>query len=213
MRRGPVLVIVLSILCAVAYAASPLWAAWQLKSAVARGDVASVRTRVAWDSVRQSLGRSIARYAGLEADGAMPVGTEQRLTLWGRLKRGLGHRMLDQFIATYVSPEGFIRLHRMRARRHQPMHVVRASYAVPRRPATDADQPATNVSQAVGFLERLTRIEFLSLTEVTIELADRLKPDRHFVLQFGLRRGGWLLTGIKVVRPPPSAPVGVAALN
>jgi len=213
MRRGLVVVFVLSVLGAAAYAASPLWAAWQLKSAVARGDVASVRSRVAWDSVRQSLRRSIATYAGLEAVGAAQVnGSERRPTLWGRLKSSFGHSMLDQFIATYISPEGFIRLNRMRTHRQQPMQFVRASYAIPRRSATDAAQPNTNISQAVAFLKRLKRVEFLSPTEVGIELADQIKPERHFVLRFGLENGRWLLTGVKVVRPTTDA-VDVAAAN
>lgn len=213
MRRGLVVVFLLSMFGAAAYAASPLWAAWQLKSAVARGDVASVRSRVAWDSVRQSLRRSIATYAGLEAVGATPAdGSKQRLTFWGRLKSSFGHRMLDQFIATYISPEGFIRLNRMRTHRQQPMQVVRASYAIPRRSTADAVQPNTNSSQALAFLQRLKRIEFLSLTEVGIELADQIKPERHFVLRFGLENGRWLLTGVKVVRPT-SAAVDVATAN
>jgi Protein of unknown function (DUF2939) len=208
MRRALYFTTVLIALFAVGYAAYPLWSVWRLKDAVARGDVEAVRERVVWQSVRQSLRRSMTTYAGLQSDAATANGAAPRVTLWGRIKRSFGTRMLDRFIATYVTPEGFVRLHRMRARRKKPAAVIRAKYTIPGRMrlrrTAEAAAP-TSLERAAAFLRRLKRIEFLSLTRVAIEIADRLKPDRHYVLKLGLRDGQWLLTGIEIVRPQPTA--------
>lgn len=205
MRRALSCVAVLAVLFTLCYGAYPLWSVWRLKNAVARGDVAAVRARVVWPSVRQSLRQSMATYAGLVPAGATTRGAVRRVTLWGRIRRSIGSSMLDRFITTYVTPEGFVRLHRMRARRKRPGTVVRARYAIPGRmqlgQAREASATPTSLEGAAAFLRRLKRFEFVSLTRVAIEIADKFKPDRHYVLRFDLTGGEWLLTGVRIVKP------------
>lgn len=170
-----------------AYVASPFVSALTLRDAIKRGDTATIESRVAWPSVRQTLRTSLAKQANL-----MPLVTEAGAavtpTLWQRVKGAFGASMLDRFIESYVTPEGLPKL--MDYRRAWQKNVSSV--------APD-DEPASRLERFRQFWARIHRAEFQSLTRVEIEVGDRAMPDRRYVSVLELDGLGWKLTGLSVV--------------
>lgn len=184
-----------------AYAASPLLAAWQIRDAVQSGDVATLRARVDWAQVRTSLRRSLAVEAKLKP--AVALSTPDAVTpppaprggLWLSLKSAVGYRILDHFLATYVSPEGFIKLHKLRTSERRAGRVKGA--LPPPKTATDNDG-------TFSFLARIKEATFLSPTRFRLTVSDRDQPERLYVARFDLVSTTWTLTGLSIgsVQPP-----------
>lgn len=197
------------VLCGVtagAYAATPFLAALQLREAIHRGDTKVIETRVQWETVRPSLRHSIAVHAELVP--TVPEGTDafsppKRISLWQRFKRSVGQRMLDRFMTTYATAEGFVRLHRLVEKRSNGRTLASAgAYGVGRVPTRSGD--------TWGFLRRIKRLEFLSVTSMALEVAGRHGENRTFAAQFDLVDGTWMLVSLEI-RPASAEPVGIVA--
>ncbi|MCL4768429.1 MAG: DUF2939 domain-containing protein [Hyphomicrobiaceae bacterium] len=171
------------------YIASPFWAAWSLRDAVRRGDVAVIEHKVQWPTVRESLKRSLAAHAELMPQ-VETVGSEIRPSVWQRVKAVFGATVLDRFVETYVTPEGLPKLFRYRTLLQQ--HAT----------GQTAPEDAGNVpwpQRFAAFYQRLKRAELQSLTRVELEVADRLDPDRRYVSVLELVGLTWKLTSLRVV--------------
>jgi hypothetical protein len=166
------------------YLGSPFWAAWSLREAVRRGDVAAIERKVAWTSVRESLKGSLAEQAGPSlTDGEIARGP----SLWQRLKARLGRALTSQAVETYVTPEGLPRI-----LEYSELWKRHAAGAPP-----EDFRPWPQ--RLADFLNRLKRAEFQTLTRVELELSDRDRPDRSYVGILELVGLEWKLTGLRVI--------------
>lgn len=222
-RSGLCIGLVALVAVAIAYAASPFVAAWQIRAAIKSGDTAALETAVAWDAVRASLRSSIALHTGLDVG---PHAPPARRSLWQRFKAHMGNRMLDRFIANYISPTGLVKLDRLRnGRQPVPLPVgAEASLhmASARGSGTGAPPDARSADwwhKARAVVARIKRAQFTSLTSAEIEIADRSMPDRHYVARLDLTGTSWVLTELRVIKAPsepngsrPSGPRRAGAL-
>lgn len=190
-------------LAAAAYAVSPLLAAWQLRMAIQSGDVATLRERVDWVQVRTSLRQSLAVEAKLKPAVALSTShagappPAPRGGLWLSLKSAVGYRILDHFLATYVSPEGFIKLHKLR----NSERTGRVKGAPPPPPKATKDDGGT-----FSFLARIKEATFLSPTRFRLAVSDPDQAERLYVARFDLVSTTWILTGLSIASAQPPAP-------
>lgn len=196
--RGLVLKSVIGLFVVVAYVASPFYAAWTLREAIRTADTETISRKVDFDKIRSSLRASIAHHADLYPI-ALQEGRAVKPSLWQRVKSIFGNTMLDRFIETYVTPEGLPKLFKAR----QSLLEMRKSGGLA--PIVEAAADAGWRDKLKGFVSRLKRAEFHSLTAVEIELADRLNPDRHYVSLLELVGFEWKLVSLKVVKPASAA--------
>lgn len=175
---------------ACAYVASPFWAAWSLRDAVRRGDVAAIEDRVQWVTVRKSLKQSLAAHAELKPE-VEAIGTQIRPTLWQRVKAAFGATLIDRFVETYVTPEGLPKLYRYR--------MLLAQNGMGGEIAPEDDQGMPWHRRFAAFYQRLRRAELQSLTRVELEVADRYNPDRRTVSVMELIGLRWKLTSLRIV--------------
>ncbi len=182
--------ILLASVLAVAYVASPLVSAWNLREAIKRGDTAAIEGRVAWPTVRQTLKASLATQTNLLAL-ANAAGAEVKPSIWQRVKGAFGATMLDRFIESYVTPEGLPKL--LEYRRMWQENVARVDL-----------EPAGRIERIKQFWARIQRAEFQSPTRFELEVADRNVPDRRYVSVLELDGLGWKLTGLSVVIADPA---------
>lgn len=169
------------------YVASPFVSAWNLREAIKRGDTASIESRVAWPTVRQTLKTSLASESNL-LPMANAAGAAVPPTLWQRVKGAFGASMLDRFIESYVTPEGLPKLFDYRRAWHENVTGEAAQI-----------EATSRIDRFKQFWARIKRAEFLSLTRVEIEVADRKVADRRFISVMELDGLGWKLTGLRVV--------------
>ena len=175
------------------YVAAPFHAAWTIRQAVKSGDIDTLRERVVWQEVRRTLRASIVEHAQL-LPAAVKEGRRVRPTLWQRIKSVFGETMLDRFMDQYITPEGLPQLYRIKhTRRGQRQRQAGTELASTSWPL---DKPT------LSFLRRVKRAQFLSLTEVEIELEDQEQPERRIVGTLSLVRTQWKLTALRVISSP-----------
>jgi hypothetical protein len=168
------------------YIASPFWAAWRLREAVRAGDVATIEQKVEWESVRASLKSSLARHAQLLPE-ATAAGEQVSPTLWQRIKSAFGATMLDRFIDNYVTPAGLPRLYQFRRVWNEQVN------------GEPDEASLTGRERFKRFYARVIRAEFQALTRAEIEVADKHVPERRYVSVLELVGLEWKLTSLRVV--------------
>jgi hypothetical protein len=186
MRRLITLLSVLAV-AATAYVASPFLAAWKLREAVKRGDVAAIEHRVQWEQVRSTLKESIARHADL-LPIATQAGSEVKPTLWQRVKSVFGTTVLDRFVEAYVTPEGLPQLFQYRKTWKETI-----------KGEVDEAHSLAWHERFRRFWARIKRAEFHSLAKVEIEMQDKQVADRSFISVFELAGTTWKLTSLSIV--------------
>ena len=167
------------------YVLSPFWTAWSIREAIKSGDVATLRSKVDWHSVRPALRASIVEHAQL-LPVAVDAGRALRPTLWQRIKYLFGETMLDRFMARYITPQGLPQLYQLK-------HGYRT-----RVKGLEDENLLPFQERVRRFLQRVRRAEFIALTHVEIEVADRDEPTRHVVGTMSLIGLEWKLTGLRV---------------
>ncbi|MCB1510758.1 MAG: DUF2939 domain-containing protein [Hyphomicrobiaceae bacterium] len=187
---------------AAGYALSPLRAIWDLHSAIKAGDTATVAQRVDWTKVRASLRRSIAAHAHITPfPPAGNLSAQPRRTLWARLKAHFGGKLLDRFLARYITPQGLIDLDRLG--RHGRGAVVRAGLTGGGTRAVRADLVvATEQSwwaKAQALLSRIRSAGYCSLTCFGVRIADKKNADRHYAVRFEWVGTTWVMTSVEVL--------------
>ncbi len=194
-----------SALLALAYLASPLVSAHQLRSAVEGRDTVTVARMVEWPSLRTSLRRSIARDANL-LPIARDVARTVRPTWWQRIRSLFGHSMLDRFIENYITPEGLSKLYHAKERWHATRGGRRLTTAKPALvAATGEGERGLKLARAdaggwlrallpqetLAALRRIRRAEFVSPFRFVLDIRDRHKADRLIKSTFQLSNIGW----------------------
>lgn len=183
------LTIAMCLMAATLYVAAPFWTAWEIREAVKSDDVATLKDKIVWSSVRESLRTSIAQHAKL-LPVAVNVGRQIRPTMWQRIKSMFGESMLDRFMDRYITAEGLPKLYRMKEGYRSRVRGL-------------PDETMLPFSQRVRLLlNRVKRAEFMSLTRVEIEIEDRDRPDRHIVGTLNLVGLSWKLTGLVIKTLP-----------
>jgi hypothetical protein len=178
------------------YAASPFATAWTLKEAIKAGDVPVIDALVEWDSVRETLRRSMTALA-LDRPMYFQAPPETSLTqssnapkggLWSRVKGYVGTAAVERLINRYANAEGL-----------PALFTYGQTY---KRYVVGVDDPPktlANLMQRMGqFWSRLRHVEFLSPVAFEIEMADMSDPSRRFTGLFQLRDMRWKLTELYV---------------
>jgi hypothetical protein len=186
----------------VAYLATPFVSAFQIRQAVRSGDVDLLENLVEWPQVRQSLKSSLATLDRAKRDNATKHGMPQP-SLWERIKAAA--MPVDTLIERYVTPAGVVQMNAARqtwksvtasasAATSSSGHTLTADSVDP---IDQADLP--RVQRFVRFYKQVKRAEFLSLTKIELEVADRKVPERRYVGTMEFRGIGWKLTDLQVV--------------
>jgi hypothetical protein len=191
MRRLGFLSVVVVLLGALGYLASPFYAAWALREAIKSGDTATIKNMVVWDQVRDTLRTSIATQQKLLPE-ANELGEKVSPTMWQRLKTAFGSSMLDRFIDSYVTPEGLPQLFK-----------YRKTWNVSVKREVDEDT-LPFAERAKYFYRRIARAEFQSPTRLEIEMMDKATPDRRYITVMELHGFEWKLSGLRVAMAPGS---------
>ncbi len=193
---GSLVRIFLALVClsvAALYVAAPFWAAWTIREAVKTGDVETLRNKVVWHSVRDSLRRSIVRHAQL-LPALIEEGRRIRPTLWQRVKSMFGASMLDRFMDRYIAADGLPQLYRLRNAYQTRIQGLPDERLLPTQ------------DRIVALLRRVKRAEFLSMAEVEIEIEDRYNPERRVIGTMKIVGLDWKLTDLVVISAPASTP-------
>jgi hypothetical protein len=171
-------------LAATAYVAAPFATAWSIREAVRTGNSAYLEAKIEWDTVRESLRRSltVAALGPPETGAAAP----EKPGLWQRIKARVGRSAVDNLVESYVTPEGLPQL--FTYRKLYRNHVT-------------GEDPALTLpwhKRFAAFWSRVKRAEFLTPTEFKIEMADRHDASRHYVGLLKLRGLEWKLAELEV---------------
>ncbi len=107
-------------LAATAYVAAPFATAWSIREAVRTGNSAYLEAKIEWDTVRESLRRSltVAALGPPETGAAAP----EKPGLWQRIKARVGRSAVDNLVESYVTPEGLPQLFTYRKLYREPRH-------------------------------------------------------------------------------------------
>jgi hypothetical protein len=187
-----------------AYAAMPFVAAWQIREAVRTGDIRTLEARVDWQAVRQSLKISFAESRAAIAELAGFAG-EPRPTLWQRVKAAARTAVFpyvtDPLIDRYVTAEGAPRLYAWRQTWRQR---VRPHLQLGEAPTLLAGTwlAGTSFDRSLSLARRIERFRFASPTRVELELADKYREERRWLAALELRAQGWQLTEMRVLAEP-----------
>ncbi len=193
------------------YAASPFATAWTLKEAIKSGNVPVIDALVEWDSVRESLRRSMTALA-LDRPMDFQAPPETSVTqssnapkagLWSRVKGYFGTAAVERLINQYANAEGL-----------PTLFTYGQTY---KRYVVGVEEPPKtlgNLTQRMGeFWSRLRHVEFVTPVAFEIEMADKFDPSRRFTGLFQLRDMRWKLTELYVhTRYQPDAAAGGSTL-
>ena len=175
----------LVVLIGLAYAASPLWAAYQIRQAALDADSATLDARIEWVEVRRHLKQTMRGevserfFPPLKADGE--AGALRRIA------EALAPRVTSALIDRYVTPEG---LPRLVAYREGLRERTGAAQKERSRPVTERGQEVWS---------RLRRARFTSPTRFEVELASRKDPARGYGATLELRSWRWKLVRLEFV--------------
>ncbi len=172
-------------LAATAYVAAPFVTAWSIREAVRTGNSAYLEAKIEWDTVRESLRRSLTVAALGSPETGAP--SQEKPGLWQRIKARVGRSAVNNLVESYVTPEGLPQLFTYRKLYRD--HV-----------SGEAD-PAKTLpwhKRFAAFWSRIKRAEFLTPTEFKIEMADRYDASRHYVGLLKLRGLEWKLAELEV---------------
>jgi hypothetical protein len=193
--RRVIAILIVCALAGVAYPASGIRAAWQIRAALEAGDSALLAQRVDWASLRASLKRSqnetkqvfkeYSEAAGLPAPG-----------LWQRIKSAALPFFSDTIIDRYVTPEGAVQIWSWRQTWRDKVRP--ALLAEPAGPLAGTWLAGTSVDRGLALLRRIERVAFTSPRRLEVVLLDRYAGNRRWRAAMELRGLTWMLTDIEV---------------
>lgn len=170
---------------ATAYVAAPFVTAWSIREAIRDGNAGYLEAKIEWDTVRESLRRSLTAAAFPAPEtGAAP---KEKPGLWQRIKARMGRSAVDNLVASYVTPEGLPQL-----------FTYRKLY---RDHVSGEGDPAKALpwhKRLAAFWARVKRAEFVTPTEFRIEMVDRYDASRHYIGLLKLRGMEWKLAQLEV---------------
>jgi hypothetical protein len=177
-----------------AYAAWPVYSAYEIRRAVLAGDTATLSRKVEWDSLRASLKASITpeTVARLSADPDAP-----RPSTWQRIKSAVAPSVADTVIERYVTPEhlprllGYGRIYRGTVRPalglREPESRLKGTWLA----GTPVDRFAT-------FWARVRSATFQSPRRFVVEFEDKYRRERSYVGTLELKDWDWKLTNLAI---------------
>lgn len=190
------------------YAASPYRAAWQIHRAVREADIETLRTRVDWAAVRQSLKRSSneTRSALSELAEADISTTEPKpsRSFWDKLKARITPYFTDTLIDRYVTAENAPKLHQWRQTWRQSVR-PRLGLAEPQTPLTGTFLAGSFPDRWLALWKRIERASFETPTRVVLVVRDRLVENRSWRAVLALEDWTWRLTEVEVLTVPAKA--------
>lgn len=179
-----------------AYAASPFATAWTLKEAIKSGNVPVIDALIEWDSVRETLRRSLTHvaldqpmdfHAPPESSLAKSAGAPTS-GMWSRVKSYVGTAAVDRLVSRYANAQGLPTLFTYG---QAYKHYVKGIEEPPRTLA--------NLPDRIGeFWSRLRHVEFVTPSSFEIEMTDKTDPSRRFTGLFQFREWRWKLTELYV---------------
>lgn len=202
MLRKLLIIVVLALCAALAYAAAPLHAAWRIREAVRADDTATLRQTVDWHEVRQSLKASVGETRKVLGELAEAAGLPPP-TLWQRIKAAALPYLADPLIDRYVTAEGAPKLY---AWRQTLRKGARAVQVAPAQASALAGTwlAGSAIDRGWSVARRIERLAFTSPTRLEIEISDRYAPGRRWLAALELRGLGWQLTQLRVLPGPPA---------
>jgi hypothetical protein len=186
-------VLALGMLIIFGYLASPFLTAYRIREAIRSGDTATLTSMVEWPAVRRSLKQSLATEPASGGDGATSSGLKP--SLWQRIRMAAATRVTDTLIDHYLTPD---RLPAFFAYLQSWRATQRPTLAAPPMALAGTRLEDSKLDHLVGFLRRVKRAAFLSLSRVEIEIADRSSPRRSYVGTLEWQGYGWKLVGIRI---------------
>jgi hypothetical protein len=178
-----------------AYGMWPVYAAYQIRTAMVAGDTATLAAKVEWEKLRTSLKASLSpeTVARLETDPEAP-----QPSLWQRIKSTVAPALADTVIDRYVTPEnlpslvGYHRFYR---------GTVRPALGLKDPPTALAETwlEGTPVDRFVSFWRRLRRAVYHTPTRFEFEVQDKYQPLRSYSGTIELRGLQWKLTNLTIV--------------
>jgi hypothetical protein len=172
--------IVVALALAVAYAAWPVWSAWQLRSAIKARDLAAIERGVDWPTLRANLKQTIA--ASLAERSRRP----QTGYLGKAFQRTLGPFVANRVVDVAVTPGSLARILSGRLGESEMKDGASASGE------GEADAAAADPMSP----RRLRWAFFEAPTRFRIEVADRREPARRIISVFALQGLGWKLVDV-----------------
>lgn len=192
------------------YAASPYRAAWQIHRAVREADVDTLRLRVDWAAVRQSLKRSSGEtrsaLSELAEAGASAPEPKPSRGLWEKLKARVTPYFTDALIDRYITAEGAPKLHQWRQTWRQTVR-PRLGLSDPQTPLAGTFLGGTSTDRWLALWKRVERASFEGPGRVVLVVRDRLVETRQWRAVMRLEDWTWRLTEVEVL----TAPVKTAA--
>jgi hypothetical protein len=184
-----------ALLLALAYAAWPVWSAWQLRSAIKARDLAAIERGVDWQTLRANLKQTIA--ANLEERSRRPdagyVGKA--------LQRTLGPFVAGRVVDVAVTPGTIARILSGR------LNAADARHGAGGPPAPSAGDGETEAAAADPLSPRRLRWAFFETpTRFRIEVADRREPTKRVISVFALQAARWKLVDVYYRTPMTDAP-------
>lgn len=165
------------------YLASPFVGAFLINSAIKANDTARMNALIDWDSVRNSLRRSIMVRLGEKA-AARPANPGFFTSVKYELTDALSPMMVEQMLAERVSPSGF------------------ATYMGPNSPKAQAARAQgldPDTMPNANVLKRIGHAYFRDLSHFEIELSDRWDEGKVYRTVLELRDLVWHQQSVEMV--------------
>lgn len=196
--RRILLMVVVVVLAALAYGASPLIAAWNLRQALQSADAKAVEQRVDWEKLRASL-RGLQNEVEALVTEMEPPSDAARQGLWDRIKKAAAPFVVGNAVDRAVTPGGLVQLYAMRQAWQER---VRPNLRLVEPPTILTDTPlaGSSLDKALSALNRLERAAFVAPTRFELEVRDRYNASRRFRASMELSGFTWRLAGIRVLR-------------
>ena len=173
-------------ICTVTYIAAPFATAWSIREAVRTGDSVYLERAIDWPTVRVTLAPSIKQLALDLPPGAAEAVATENLTVWQRVKAYFGGGAINTAIDSYVTPEGFTQMFKMRKAYRD--YVSGAP--------DESTMPVLERMRRAW--ARVKRAEFTSITTFEVDTTDKLDESRLYLAKFEVRGFGWVLKELRV---------------
>ncbi len=200
MARRVGAVLLLALVVAGAYSATPFLAMWHIREALRSNDITTLERKVDWVSVRRSLKQSNGEVRAAIAEYSQASGLPKP-GIWDRLKTAAAPFFADPLIDRYVTAQGAPQIYGWRETWRQK---VRPTVGFSEPPTALASTPlaGTGVDRAASLARRVTRAAFVSPTRVEVEVRDRYREDRRWRAVLDLNGWAWQLTEVHIWHVP-----------